>query len=338
MSAANVLGRLGAVLLLCLAGMPARGTAAPGSAPQRVGSGTDWAQVSVGAHTCAVRIDRSLWCWGSDLDGHLGAGATTVRGVPVMYRAAGRWKSVEVDGYSTCGVLADASIWCSGFIDRMQTYEPQKVGVGSAWTGVSIAFDESCGLRTDASIWCWGHPPGRYQNSPGYGYTPRPATVPPGRRWASVAAPCARDTGSRIWCWSLDGPPTSPADLPAAITVDVGGNTHCAVTTGHELWCWGDNDRGQLGIGTTDESRATPTRVGTGRDWSDVSVGAGHVCGIRTDASLWCWGAAGRGLGADVTTDQRTPIRVRSQAGWLDVSAGSDRSCGIRNDHSLWCW
>ena len=41
--------------------------------PTRVGTDTDWARISPGAeHTCAVRTDRSLWCWGRNLEGELG--------------------------------------------------------------------------------------------------------------------------------------------------------------------------------------------------------------------------------------------------------------------------
>ena len=28
----------------------------------------------------------------------------------------------------------------------------------------------------------------------------------------------------------------------------------------------------------------------TGRVWRNVSGGAYHTCGVRTDRSLWCWG------------------------------------------------
>ena len=42
----------------------------------------DWSSVSVGGdHTCALKIDRTAYCWGSGRDGHLGTmDAVTVCG------------------------------------------------------------------------------------------------------------------------------------------------------------------------------------------------------------------------------------------------------------------
>jgi alpha-tubulin suppressor-like RCC1 family protein len=50
-----------------------------------VGIGTDWARVSAGArHTCALRLDQTLWCWGSNVFGQLGLGDVTDRLVPTQ--------------------------------------------------------------------------------------------------------------------------------------------------------------------------------------------------------------------------------------------------------------
>ena len=43
---------------------------------------TDWVSVSAGSsvtmpHTCAIKTNGTLWCWGSDAMGQLGNGATT---------------------------------------------------------------------------------------------------------------------------------------------------------------------------------------------------------------------------------------------------------------------
>ena len=53
------------------------GWSRPGSAP------IWWAKISTGdEHTCAVRADRSLWCWGANSSGQLGLGDTIDRLVP----------------------------------------------------------------------------------------------------------------------------------------------------------------------------------------------------------------------------------------------------------------
>lgn len=44
---------------------------------------TTWTRVAAGpAHTCGIRSDGTLWCWGENLHGQLGDGTTTPRLVP----------------------------------------------------------------------------------------------------------------------------------------------------------------------------------------------------------------------------------------------------------------
>ncbi len=75
------------------------------------------------------------------------------------------------------------------------------------------------------------------------------------------------------------------------------------------------------------------------RELVGVSAGFSHSCGVRSDGSLWCWGANGYGqLGNGTTGGQSIPTRVGDAASWVGVSAGFSHSCGVRSDGSLWCW
>jgi hypothetical protein len=63
-----------------------------------------------------------------------------------------------------------------------------------------------------------------------------------------------------------------------------------------------------------------------GGSFTALSVGDGHACAIRTDQSLVCWGYAGSGL-------------TTAPAGsFTALSAGLDHSCAIRTDQTLVCW
>ena len=52
--------------------------------PTQVGIGVGWAAVSAGGslHTCAIRSDHTLWCWGYNAQGQLGLGDRDNRTVP----------------------------------------------------------------------------------------------------------------------------------------------------------------------------------------------------------------------------------------------------------------
>jgi alpha-tubulin suppressor-like RCC1 family protein len=70
-----------------------------------------------GAHTCAQRVDGSLWCWGSNRFGQLGTGDTNARLAPqpvapdVLGTAV---SAVYTGGAHTCAVKVDGSVWCWG--------------------------------------------------------------------------------------------------------------------------------------------------------------------------------------------------------------------------------
>ena len=66
------------------------------SSPTRVGSLTNWRQVSVGTnHTAAIKTDGTLWAWGDNSYGQLGIGNTTNRSSPVQVGSLNSWKLVS---------------------------------------------------------------------------------------------------------------------------------------------------------------------------------------------------------------------------------------------------
>ena len=68
--------------------------------------------------------------------------------------------------------------------------------------------------------------------------------------------------------------------IPCAAVADirVGAAHSCAVRADGSLWCWGANGAGQLGNGTTTDSRI-PVRTGAATwNWASVSAGESHSC------------------------------------------------------------
>jgi alpha-tubulin suppressor-like RCC1 family protein len=77
-------------------------------------------------HGCALREDRTLWCWGANGSGALGHGprdpnekrgynpATEVKGLRASVAAAAVLEA------ATCALLADNSVWCWGGNDQGQ--------------------------------------------------------------------------------------------------------------------------------------------------------------------------------------------------------------------------
>jgi len=83
----------------------------PSPAPAIFGN---WAQLSAGEfHSCGIRFDSTLWCWGENSLGQLGSGLANDQALPVAVGPA-TWSSVDAGGAHSCGIRTDQSLWCWG--------------------------------------------------------------------------------------------------------------------------------------------------------------------------------------------------------------------------------
>lgn len=81
-----------------------------------------WSMVSTDTfHTCAVRSDGSLWCWGRNIEGQLGTGTLEVVDTPRRIGTDSDWERVAVGRFYTCAQKTDGSVWCTGANDFGET-------------------------------------------------------------------------------------------------------------------------------------------------------------------------------------------------------------------------
>lgn len=112
--------------------------------------------------------------------------------------------------------------------------------------------------------------------------------------------------------------------------------------TGYTLWAWGLNStEGPLGIGLGGYSsnKVTPVQVGSLTDWAYVSGGDRSGYAIKTDGTLWAWGANYYGeLGLGNTTHYSSPVQVGSDTDWAVVKGASYSAHAVKTDGTLWAW
>lgn len=73
--------------------------------------------------------------------------------------------------------------------------------------------------------------------------------------------------------------------------------------------------------------------------WRMVTTGMSHSLGIKTDGTLWAWGANDFGqLGDGTTVPKTTPIQIGTANDWQSVSAGTLHTMAIKTNGTLWGW
>lgn len=313
-----------AALLALLLALPAPALAYDGATPDQPN------RLSAGlSHTAYVDEHDTLWTWGSNQEGQLGAetqetgvdregNQVAVSGTSLAVLEDVR--SVAAGGDFTVALKTDGTLWTWG--DNLygqlgdgtlnSVSAPQQVLDNV--TAVSAGANATAAVRSDGTLWTWGD---NLYGQLGDG---------------------TRDSMS------------APHQVLADVRFAVMGDYHAAaISTNGTLYTWGSNLDGQLGNGglgdTTDEETGAtlqlmPAAVSLPAAVSNVTVGAGHTAAILSDGTLWTWGrndAMQLGLteaGARVWEPGQVVELVPAQA----VSAGTDQTVCLLTDGEVQAW
>lgn len=201
--------------------------------PVQVGKDHDFVAVDAGdGHTCAIRTNGTLWCWGRNSDLELGEIMAVVPGhsrKPLQVGLATDWRVVRSGQNSTCGIRGGvAYCWGESVTDdkgvetAIPTITPKtNVQALTPIAGPAVAADLSFNtfggvvLDVNGGAWLWGR---NVEGELGRGDTaPHPDLVFQ-----------AKELG-----WSQ---------------VSAGRFTTCGILGDRRMVCTGKNDFGQLGI------------------------------------------------------------------------------------------
>lgn len=307
--------------------------------PVAVAGGLRFTSISAGHdHTCGViagggsnpaHVAGSAWCWGSDAEGQLGDGpdGEADESAPVPVAGGHVFTGISAGGWHTCGHVGDGSIWCWGYDGNGQ------VGDGPASQGVKYAPVQVTG----------GHDFYGALTAGSYGHT------------------CALSAG-QAWCWGRDfygqlgngddDEFIEPAPVAVALVgggvggnynrISAGFNHTCGVDYGRKAVCWGQDEYGQVGDGSSDQTpKLVPTAVAGGLTFDSVSAGYMHSCGVDANNKGWCWGRDQDGQigdGNDGQADEYAPVAVAGGLQFHSIAAGIYNTCGIDARGFAWCW
>ena len=304
-------------------------------------------QVSAGSyHTCALKTDETVFCWGEGTDGKLGNNDTEHAPTPVQVLMVGTpgilkdVKQISAGDAHSCAVTKGGSVFCwgkgvhgqLGNNDTTQNFHtPVQVrGLGgteflSGIKQVSTGNEHTCALKKNGRVFCWGD--GWYGRLGNHDVQNSPTPV-------QVAGVGGTNFLSRV------------------TQISVGTHHTCAVNEDGRTFCWGKGSEDQLGDNKTKTYSSAPVQVvgvkGTGFliGVKQVSAGNYHTCAVKTDETIFCWGEGRSGqLGNnDTTQGSPTPVQVLGVGGTgflsgiKQVSAKNYRTCALKVGGAAFCW
>ena len=260
--------------------------------------------------------------------------------------------------------------------DNVTRSSPTQIGTDSTWgAGKDMPQSNwyagseamcSLALKQDGTLWSWGENKkgsnGRNQ-SPGAPAPNSPSQVGTNTTWyqlsSSKSAASAVKSDGTFWTWGsnqhgqLGLNSTQWRSSPAQVGTDTTWDTpitsnnygQFAVKTDGTLWVWGQGGKAN-GINQPGPTVYSSPKQIPGTTWTS----AGHVSAngsaifVKSDGTLWTWGANGRGqLGLNQPGQYSSPVQVGTDTTWkssYDTAASIESSfaLAIKTDGTLWSW
>ena len=338
-------------------GIVADGTTTPRPAPTSTAAGFQWMKLSmIDTHACGISTNASLYCWGENSSwqigdetnqGRLSPTAVKTSVIGVIPAVAPSAPSIGFASKTSTTVTVIVTPGDNGG-QQIADYTIQYSTDGTNWT----TFND--GVSTSTSITVTDLTRGtphqfRVAQTTAEGTSPYSAALTNIIPAVTPAAPTNIAVTSKT-ATTLTIAWTAPDDGGHPITdytiqTSANGTTWTTFVDGVSTATTATITSLTRGAGYFIRVRAINTE-GTGANgdsatnWTNISAGDAHSCGLRSDGSLWCWGDNSFGqLGDGTTTSRTTPTRIGTTTNWTNISAGgARRTCGIQSDNTLWCW
>ena len=233
-------------------------------------------------HTCGIRRDGSLRCWGGQAteapDGEFtelavgadfacaldGAGALSCWGGSSLSMQTGL-TTIAAGGGHLCGIDGAGAVSCFDAPSGAPALQPP---AGLSASHVVVGEDQACALDAAGAVQCWG------------GAASAPPAGLSGLRDVALGDGfgCALGGGGEVQCWGGGDSDVGLRMPPGGSFVQLaaGASTICALKDGGGVTCWSAAGGAAL--------------MPSGSDFVRIEMGPSHGCGITGDDRGHCWG------------------------------------------------
>ena len=158
-----------------------------------------------------------------------------------------------------------------------------------------------------------------------------------GLRWSAAVR-----TDGTLWFWGDGKAPSKWMDDVKLVSLDKYSMRGAAVTNDGALWLWGDADSLLFAGGPLGDVSQTPVKAM--EDVADAAIGYGHIMALKTDGTLWSWGADGEGEAGSGGTGHMAsggpycaqPTQIMDHVAKL--VPGCTEAMAVKDDGTLWAW
>ncbi|WP_419551559.1 RCC1 domain-containing protein [Candidatus Poriferisodalis sp.] len=186
-------------------------------------------------HSCGIKTDGTVACWGRNYQGQSDA-------------PDGTFTAISTGQYHSCGIKTDGTVACWG-----SNFQGRSDAPDGTFRAISAGRDLSCGIKTDGTVACWGSNQHRscQQGADGWECTDvrsNQLDAPEGTftalsvggpSYAGHAQSCGIKTDGTVACWGNNdwGQSDAPGGTFTAVSA---GNAHtCGIKSNGTIACWG---------------------------------------------------------------------------------------------------
>ena len=224
-------------------------------------------------HSCGLRENGNVECWGSSDQGQL----KVPQDEPFVSIHSG------VSALHTCGLRHDGSVVCWGAINGQYDYGQASPPHETGFSWISAGFSHSCAISDKRQPVCWGAEKFDFdQATPPHEHAHALIAISSG--WSHTCA--LREDGTPI-CWGavetlFDYGQATPPVAEKLTAISSGVNHTCGLRIDGTAVCWGANDN------KINHGQSSPP---IDEVFSLISSGRDHTCGLRQNGNVICWGA-----------------------------------------------